>query len=186
MYNLTLEGSKISRAKAKPGSIIAAASSTVEEGVKGWVTRIAPSILRADIHYCRCRSLRFQLQGGHEGVVTVDDDMVHLSFELESNGELHRLISVFEPALIEAYRAYGHRGVSPELTSQPSTFRPTQSGRRYSARSWNWSSLVTRVKMVPDRYSGLADYVCRPRVFSNSTTSSCPISTIPSLPRSRR
>jgi hypothetical protein len=64
---------------------------------------IAAPVLRPDVHYRRLRAFRFQFQGGDEGVFTIDDDMAHLSLELESNGELHRLISVFfGPQALEA------------------------------------------------------------------------------------
>jgi mono/diheme cytochrome c family protein len=73
----------------------------LDVGAQWRVPTVAAPILRPHVHYRRLRAFRFQFQGGDEGVFTVDDDMTHLSLELESNGELHRLISVFGPQALE-------------------------------------------------------------------------------------
>ena len=56
--------------------------------VKWRVTRITAPILRPDVHDHYFRAFRLQLQRCNECVFTGDDNVAHLTFELESNGKL--------------------------------------------------------------------------------------------------
>jgi hypothetical protein len=53
------------------------------------VTRITAPILRPDVHDHYFRAFRLQLQRCNKCVFTGDDNVAHLTFELETNGELH-------------------------------------------------------------------------------------------------
>jgi hypothetical protein len=61
---------------------------------QGWVPRVAPPILSAHIHDLGFGIFRLGLEGGDQGIFSVDHDVVHHAFMFEANGEFHRRIPV--------------------------------------------------------------------------------------------
>jgi hypothetical protein len=51
--------------------------------------RIAPPILRADVHNERVRLLTLGLQGGDQRVFAIHHDVMHLALQLQPDGESH-------------------------------------------------------------------------------------------------